>query len=227
MDAMTVVLSGIVGSTAYGLAREGSDIDRLGCYVEPTDKFLGLHPPTGKAASRVRTNPDVTEHEIGKYVSLLLNCNPTVTELLWLDEWEVKTDIGAELVAMRSAFPSARRVRNAYLGYATAQFRKLCERGDGSFSADTRKRTAKHARHLRRLCWQGLHFYTEGTLPIRVENPDQYHEFGERVAADPLLAQNMINGYAEMFDSATSALPDEPDEAAVNDWLVSVRRRFL
>ena len=35
------------------------------------------------------------------------------------------------------------------------QFRKLVSRGDGSFSADTRKRTAKHARHLARLCTRG------------------------------------------------------------------------
>ncbi len=224
---MTVILSGIVGSTAYGLDHEGSDVDRLGCYVESTDKFLGLHPPTGKAASRVRTNPDVTEHELGKMVGLLLNCNPTVTELLWLGSWEVCTWTGTELLGLAPKFPSARRVRNAYLGYATAQFRKLQERGDGSFSADTRKRTAKHARHLKRLCWQGYQLYTTGVLPIRVDDPDEYHAFGARVSADPSLAKNLIGGYEQMFNDATSVLPDEPDEEAVNDWLVSVRRRFL
>lgn len=224
---MTVILSGIVGSTAYGLAHEGSDIDRLGCYVEPTDRFLGLHPPTAKSASRVKTNPDVTEHEVGKHVSLLLNCNPTVTELLWLDDWEVKTDIGAELVAMRCLFLSARRVRNAYLGYATAQFRKLNDRGDGSFSADTRKRTAKHARHLWRLCWQGLELYRTGVLPIRVDDPGACINFGASVANVPGIAAGFIASIEQELDERPSVLPDEPDERAVNEWLVSVRRRFL
>ncbi len=92
-EVVITILRGIVGSTAYGLAHEGSDIDRLGMFVAPTVQFHGLHPPIGKAASRVQTSPsDYTEHEAGKYVSLLLGANPTVTELLWLpdDLYEVR-----------------------------------------------------------------------------------------------------------------------------------------
>ena len=77
----------------------------------------------------------------------MLKGNPTVMEICWLNEYEVMTLEGEALIAIRSSFPSAPAVRNAYLGYATQQFRRLESRGDGSFSADTRKRTAKHARH--------------------------------------------------------------------------------
>ena len=149
----TVLLAGVVGSTAYGLAHAGSDTDRLGVFAAPTETF---HDLTFPRESHVTTHPDATYHEARKFCRLVLGCNPTVTELLWLpgDLYEVTTPSGAELVAMRSGFLSARGVRNAYLGYATQQFRKLETRGDGSFSADTRKRTAKHARHLWRLVQQ-------------------------------------------------------------------------
>lgn len=182
----TVLLSGIVGSTAYGLARPGSDIDRLGLFAAPTRAFHGLHRP---AESRVSKAPDCTMHEAAKWLRLALGGNPTAMELLWLPDelYETRTPLGDELIAIRSRLLSAHRVRDAYLGYATSQFRRLTDRGDGSFSADTRKRTAKHARHLRRLCAQGYELYATGNLPIRVEDPDSYHRFGEEVAKDPTM----------------------------------------
>lgn len=223
-DGVTI-LRGVVGSTAYGLAHEGSDIDRLGLFVAPTIKFHGLHPPTGKAASRVQTTPsDYTEHEAGKYVSLLLSCNPTVTELLWLPEelYEIRKDEGQELIDMRFRFLSAVKVRNAYLGYATQQFRKLSERG-GTFSSDTSKRTEKHARHLKRLCWQGMTLYRSGYLPIKVEDPEEYREFGRHVAERPEYAAEMISNYEYGFNQTTSVLPESPDEDAAERWLLKVR----
>src|ERR1039458_2070417 len=97
-DTGTTILRGIVGSRAYGLDHEGSDTDRLGGYVAAPVQFHGLHPPIGKLASRVQTTPsDYTEHEAGKLVSLLLACNPTVTELLYLDSYEVCTPEGRAL----------------------------------------------------------------------------------------------------------------------------------
>ena len=224
---MNVLLSGVVGSTAYGLAGPGSDIDRLGLYAAPTIAFHGLNPPVGKAASRVTTNPDVTFHEAGKFADLCLGGNPTVSELLWLDAHEVSTPLGAELIGIRAAFLSAHRIRNAYLGYATQQFRRLEARGDGSFSADTRKRTAKHARHLYRLCWQGHHLYATGELLIRLPDPAPFHEFGERVATGGIdVARSMIAEYEASFDEATPALPAEPDRRTVEDWLHRVRAEF-
>jgi predicted nucleotidyltransferase len=146
-----VLLSGIVGSTAYGLAHEGSDVDRLGVFAAPTEKLHGLHRPK---ESHVSTAPDRTLHEVAKWCRLALSGNPTAMELVWLPTglYEVRTPLGDELIGIRSSFLSRQRVRDAYLGYATQQFRRLERRGGGSFSADTRRRTAKHARHLKRLC---------------------------------------------------------------------------
>jgi hypothetical protein len=56
----TVLLSGIVRSTAYGLADEFSDVDRIGMFALPTAALLGLARP---AESHVSIKPDATYHE--------------------------------------------------------------------------------------------------------------------------------------------------------------------
>ncbi|MFE9095862.1 DNA polymerase beta superfamily protein [Streptomyces sp. NPDC007264] len=225
MTVPNVLLSGIVGSTAYGLAHAGSDIDRLGVFAAPTELLHGLHPPK---ESHVSSAPDHTLHEAVKWCRLALGGNPTVMELVWLpaELYEVRTPLGDELIGIRTSFLSAARVRDAYLGYAGQQFRRLEARGDGSFSADTRKRTAKHARHLKRLCHQGLGLYATGRLAIRLEDPEEFHDFGERVAADPAVALPLLRFYEDAFTETRSVLPDRPDEAAIEAWLRRVRAHF-
>ncbi|MET7473641.1 nucleotidyltransferase domain-containing protein [Streptomyces sp. NPDC005648] len=218
MTVPNVLLSGIVGSTAYGLAREGSDVDRLGLFAAPTETLLGLHAPK---ESHVGTAPDHTLHEAAKWCRLALSGNPTVMELVWLPDelYEVRTPLGDELIGIRGSLLSAKRVRDAYLGYATQQFRRLQGR-DGD------RRTAKHARHLKRLCHQGLELYATGRLTVRLEDPEEYHRFGERVAADPSAARPVLEAYESAFAETRTVLPEHPDEAPAEAWLRRVRAHF-
>lgn len=221
---MHVLLSGVVGSTAYGLATEDSDVDRLGVFASPTEKLLGLRQPQ---SSVVTTSPDVTFHEAGKFAALLLKCNPTVTEILWLPDslYEVRTPLGNDLISIRTAFLSRKYVRDAYLGYASQQFRRLENRGDGSFSSDTRKRTAKHARHLLRLISQGAELYKTANLTVRLKSPEIYRYFGEQVASGNIrMAAAEIARAESWFDMTDSPLPEKPDELAAENWLLRVRR---
>lgn len=218
-----ILLSGIVGSTAYGLAGPESDIDRLGVYAAPTTAFHGLHLPIEKKATEVGHNPDVTMHEARKLAMLCLGSNPTVTEIMWLpdDLYEIRTPLGDELIDIRSAFSCAKRARDAYFGYAVSQFRRLLD--TGQFQSKMRARASKHGRHLLRLLDQGFEYYATGRLTIRVEDPQRYITFGEQVAADPERARPALAEAEEKFDSVRSPLPDEPDERAVEDWLLRVR----
>ncbi|MEU6353273.1 nucleotidyltransferase domain-containing protein [Streptomyces sp. NPDC047072] len=218
MTVPNILLSGIVGSTAYGLAREGSDVDRLGMFAAPTETLLGLHTPK---ESHVTTAPDRTLHEAAKWCRLALGGNPTVMELVWLPDelYETRTPLGDELIGIRGSFLSAQRVRDAYLGYATQQFRRLEGR-------DRDRRTAKHARHLKRLCHQGLELYATGRLGVRVEDPEEYHRFGESVAADPTVARSLLAHYETVFAETRSVLPEHPDEAPAEAWLRRVRAHF-
>ncbi len=221
---MHILLSGVVGSTAYGLAGPDSDIDRLGVFAWDTVRHFSLTPPPD---CHVTTKPDCTLHEAAKGIRLMLGGNPTASELLWLEQYEIKTTLGFELVAIRQAFLSAKRTRDAYLGYATQQFKKLLTRGDGSFDSDIPARRApKHARHLKRLVDQGYELYTTGNLRIRLENPQAYLDFGDQVAADPQAAVPFMADAEDRFNRARTVLPDEPRTGVVQGWLNRVRAEY-
>ncbi|MFG2163617.1 nucleotidyltransferase domain-containing protein [Micromonospora chersina] len=221
---MHLLLSGIVGSVAYGLAGPDSDVDRIGVFAAPTVAFHGLHPPR---ESVVTTDPDVTLHECAKYARLALSGNPTATELMWLPEecYETRTEFGDQLIDIRAAFLSAPRVRDAYLGYASQQFRKLTARDS---TVGGRRRSAKHARHLARLLHQGRVLYATGVLEIRLADPEWFRAFGERVAGGALSeAEELVAAAERDFARIRTPLPERPDEETVERWLLDVRAAHL
>lgn len=224
MARMHLLLSGIVGSVAYGLAGPDSDVDRIGVFAAPTVAFHGLHPPR---ESVVTTDPDVTLHECAKYARLALSGNPTATELMWLPEecYETRTEFGDQLIDIRAAFLSAPRVRDAYLGYASQQFRKLTARDS---TVGGRRRSAKHARHLARLLHQGRVLYATGVLEIRLADPEWFRAFGERVAGGALSeAEELVAAAERDFARIRTPLPERPDEETVERWLLDVRAAHL
>ncbi|MFD9123727.1 DNA polymerase beta superfamily protein [Kitasatospora sp. NPDC059571] len=220
---MHILLSGIVGSTAYGLAHAGSDIDRLGLFAAPTTDLHGLHRP---AESHVTTAPDHTLHEAAKWCRLALAGNPTASELVWLtdDLYEVRTAFGDELIGIRRSFLGAGPVRRAYLGYAAQQFRKLTTRDPADPAA--RARAAKHARHLVRLVEQGLALHESGGITIRLADPERVRALGERYAARPEEAVELLAAAEARFDRP-GLLPESPDEAPAEAWLRRVRAAHL
>jgi len=221
---MHLLLSGIVGSTAYGLAGPDSDVDRLGVFAVPTAALHGLREPKD---SEVSTNPDVALHEAKKFARLALGTNPTVSELMWLEGYETKTPLGEELVGIRRAFLSAPAVGNAYLGYAYQQLQKLINRGNGSFSADIPERRAeKHARHLVRLVEQGERLYTTGHLVVRLTDPDRIRATGRAIVNDPQAGMDLIEDAKDRMKTHGSPLPNEPDTATVEKWLLRVRAHY-
>lgn len=215
----TVLLSGIVGSRAYGLSHAGSDVDRLGMFAAPTVAFFSLAPVS---ESHVFHDPsDATFHEAGKYLRLLLAANPTAGELLWLSEYEVQHPLGTELVSLRSRFLSATSVKGSYLSYAVQQYKKIL--AEGSVQAPT-ERMRKHALHMARLINQGYALYTTGEFTVRVENPDWYREFRE---ASVVTWQSWFEREQVRFATAKSCLQGTPDFDAANAWLRKVRYEFL
>lgn len=219
----TVLLDGIIGSTAYGLAGPHSDVDRLGLYAAPAKAFHGLSLPIDRRASVVQHAPDVTLHEARKFVRLYLQANPTVIDLLWLPDelYQVRTEAAGDLIALRVRLLSAERVKQAYLGYAASQLQRL--RGK---EPNRPEKVAKHARHLLRLVNQGVELYTTGQLTVRLAEPRRYLDFGRAVAADPAQAEAPLAEAEDRLRTARSVLPERPDVAAAEEWLQQVRRRY-
>lgn len=230
-EADHVIIQATVGSTAYGLAREGSDVDTLGVFVAPTEDFWRLTGPseTFHNTQSAGAEADYTLHEVGKYVRLALRCNPTLVELLWLDErlYQELDYWGERLVEIRSAFLSDKCVRDAFGGYALQQLTRLVRRneeGKQGFSSDTQKRTAKHARHCFRLLRQGRELLETGKLVVEVENPEEYWAFDE-MSVDEIAAKFTAEDME--FRAARSVLPDRPNSELVEYLLMEIRKAHL
>ncbi len=215
-----LLLKGVVGSRAFGLNNESSDYDYQGIFVAPTKAFLGLEPKIQETYSY--KDPDTTYHEVGKFCRLALKCNPTILDLLWIEDYNVRTELGTELINLRKNFLSAKYVRDAYFGYAISQFNKL--------GKDPRpEKRAKNARHFARLLNQGWQLYTTGNYTVRLQDPDFYFDFGNRVGAnqDYAYAKDFLDHYHECFGTEpVCALPDKPNPEPVNEWLLKVRSYF-
>ena len=229
MTERNVLLKGVVGSTAYGLAREGSDIDQLGIFLAPIREVLGLRSDKVVDQSDVQHEPsDVTLHEVGKYCQLALQCNPTVLELMYLSEYVVKTTAGALLIQNRHHFLSGPAVKGRYGGYARSQADRLMRRnaeGKDGFSSDTKARTAKHARHCMRLMWQGGELLKTGRIPIKVPPAERDILFlmGDLAVTDPEKFYRRFEVSIGKFDNIETKLPDKPNREEIDNILVAIR----
>lgn len=227
---MNILLQGIVGSRAYGLDHTESDTDRMAIYAAPTRQLLGLGPPPEAITT---TKPDVATFELGKYVRMALNGNPTVLELMWLPSglYEKRSPIGNELIALRQVFLSAGKVQAAYLGFADRQMTRLgAVKSSDVVGRERRQKLAKSGRHLARLLHQGLNLYQHGRLTVRLD-PDvaeRCRAVGGQVAGGDLaVARALVAEYVKKFDEATTPLPAYPDVRRADLWLRDARVRLL
>jgi predicted nucleotidyltransferase len=211
-----ILLSGVVGSTAFGLARPGSDTDRLGIFIRPTPEFFRIGAQ--HQDSLVTTAPDVTLHEVGKYVNLALKCNPTIMDLMYLEEYEQQSWEGEWLVDIREDFLSEGYVRSAYGGYAMGQIKRIKQ----ELANEARqRRVAKHARHCFRLLRQGQQLLEYGTLTVRVPDPDFYWAFDE-MSGDQI--EDAFWKAFDVFNNHVGILPAQPRTDRLQDFINYVRK---
>ena len=116
-----VIYRCVVGSQAFGLAGEDSDIDRRGIYLPPADLQWSLY-----GAPEQLENEATQEcyWELRKFLILALKANPNILECLYTPMVETATPVAQELLAMREIFLS-KLVYQTYNGYVMSQFKKL------------------------------------------------------------------------------------------------------
>lgn len=211
-DDYLILLRGTVGSTAYGLNHAGSDIDTLGMFVYSPQKYFNLSVPDG---SIVTNDPDITLHEVTKYCGLALKCNPTATELLWLNEYTTRAYYGDLLISLRTSFLSEKAVREAYLGYAKSQLTRLVDRDW--------HRAAKHAKHMARLTRQGMELYTTGNLTVKVDDPEWYRWFMDQ---DSHYWADWYVKEEDKFRNSNCILPASPNYDAIRQYVYETRMEY-
>lgn len=110
------------GSHAYGTNIETSDIDIRGVCLPNTDALIGLNKFYQEEQKDEDT--DVVIYEFSKFVRLAMDNNPNVIEMLGNREYLVFNEVGQMLIDNVDLFLSKRCV-NTFMGYATAQLRRL------------------------------------------------------------------------------------------------------
>ncbi|MFD9104428.1 DNA polymerase beta superfamily protein [Streptomyces virginiae] len=222
MDDLTLVRDHtvyrcVMGSRAFGLATETSDTDRRGVYLAPTPLFWGFDkPPTHVEGPR----DEEFSWELERFCELALRANPNILECLHSPLVEHVGPVGEELLSLRPAFLS-RRAHTSFSRYAASQHGKLL--------ADVRVHGAprwKHAMHLLRLLLSCRDLLRTGTLTI---DAGPYRDRLLAVRRGELTWDEVdawMTGLQEEADKALAGtpLPEDPDRARVEDFLVRARR---
>ncbi len=215
-----VIYRCVVGSRAYGLARDESDVDRRGIYLPPAELHWSLFGVPGQLED---SRTDECYWELGKFLGMALKANPNVLEVLYTPLAELVRPPADELLAMRQAFLS-KLLYQTYNGYVLSQFKKL----EQDLRARGRIRW-KHAMHLIRLLLAGVTVLREGFVPVRVEQ----HREELLAIRDGRTPWEQVDAWRlalhKEFDAAYAAtkLPDRPDYQAANAFLVRARRSMV
>lgn len=212
-----VIYRCIVGSRAYGLDDAESDTDLRGVYLPPARLHWSLY-----GVPEQLENPQTEEvyWEAQKFVTLALKANPNVLECLYTPMVEHVDPIARELLELRGRLLS-KMVYQTYNGYVMSQFKKL--------RADLRNKGQvkwKHVMHLLRLLLAGITVLEERHVPVHVgEHRERLLSIrrGEASFDDCETWRRQLH---ERFDRAVlrTILPERPDYAAANDWLLRARR---
>ncbi|WP_116209943.1 nucleotidyltransferase domain-containing protein [Streptomyces olivoreticuli] len=214
------ILSVVVGSRAFGLATDASDVDRRGVYVAPTVDFWRMSKPPTHLDGPL---PEQFSWEVERFCELALSANPNVLEVLHSPLVEHSTPLGGELRELSPAFLS-RQAHQTFAGYAQSQFAK----------ADARRQREgeprwKHVVHLLRLMISGATLLESGTVQVGVgAHRDRLLAVrrGEVSWSEACAWRDELSARLDAA-LAGSSLPQAPDTVRVEDWLISVRRRSL
>jgi predicted nucleotidyltransferase len=215
-----VIFRCVIGSRAYGLDDESSDIDRRGIYLPPADLHWSLY---GVPEQLEDDDAQEAYWEIQKFLILALKANPNVLECLYTPIVEFATPLARELLDLRATFLS-RLVYQTYNGYVMSQFKKM--------QTDLRNQGRikwKHVMHLIRLLLSGITVLRQGFVPVAVSE--------HREALLAIKAGNMPWVEVEAwrlalhkeFDQSfeRTALPEKPEYERANAFLVRARRLAL
>jgi uncharacterized protein len=218
--ARYVIYRCVVGSRAYGLDTEASDVDRRGFYLPPAEIHWSLY---GVPEQLENAATQECYWEVQKFLGMALKANPNVLECLYTPLVELATPLAEELLGMRAIFLS-RLIYQTYNGYAMSQFKKLEQdlRAVGTIRW-------KHAMHLIRLLLAGITALREGTVPVGVGAQRERLLAIRRgeVPWEEVDAWRMALHREFAAALAATRLPERPDYSRANAFLVRARRSMV
>jgi uncharacterized protein len=210
----------VVGSRAYGLDVDESDVDRRGIYLPPAHLHWSLY---GMPEQIEDTDTQECYWELQKFLVLALKANPNILECLYTPLVEHANATAQELLRGREVFLS-KLVYQTYNGYVLSQFRKL--------EQDLRTKGElkwKHVMHLIRLLLSGITILLEHSVPVEV---GEHRDLLMAIRSGESTWDEVNRWRLELhskFDKAfeRTTLPERPDYEWVNAFLVTARRDMV
>jgi predicted nucleotidyltransferase len=209
----------VVGSQAFGLSGDDSDVDRRGICLPPAELHWSLY---GVPEQIENNDTQEAYWELQKFLVMALKANPNILECLHTPLVEHATPLAQELLAARQRFLS-KLIYQTYNGYVMSQFKKL--------EQDLRARGEikwKHAMHLMRLLLSGMSALREGELRVRLdEHRDALLTIKRGEQPWPEVNAWRLRLHKEFDEAfASTHLPERPDYAWANEFLLKARREM-
>jgi hypothetical protein len=174
------------GSHAYGLAREGSDVDIRGFAARSAEDIL----LSRDWETVVDTATDTTIYSLDKFIILLAQANPNIVEFLGLrDDARIEIgQVGREILRNSDAFLS-KRVGKTFGGYAMAQLNRL-ENAIGRNRSTTEAKVALERRSVEKALetfadqWEAC---ADGSARVSLAGDDGLELIDARSFADAMI----------------------------------------
>lgn len=229
----THLVVALSGAHAYGFPSPDSDVDLKGIHVLPTSALVGLRTPA-LHVERMEViegvEIDYSSNELGAALASILKGNGNYIErVLGSSAMVVGPELSALAPLVRASL--SKRVFEHYRGFAASQRRELAQ-----------KRTAKRVLYVLRTALTGVHMLRTGEVVTDMTTILDEYGFGEvRALVERKLAGERTELEEEELATwnatldralvaldearAASRLPDAPDERALDEFLVDLRRR--
>jgi predicted nucleotidyltransferase len=238
------ILLGYVGSTSHGTYIPKNDpeciddIDLLGIAVGSDKVYYGLGGTREEREQKeVKLNEwDSVVYEIRKAFRLLLQQNPNIMALLWLQEKDYIyiSPTGKMILDNHNLFVS-KQAYHSFIGYAYGQLHRMTHNACEGYMGAKRKQLVekfgfdcKNAAHLIRLLRMGIEYLGDGTLRVFREDACELKEIKsggwelERVQKE---AERLFVLAQEAF--VRSTLPAFPDKEKIEQLLITILKKEL
>lgn len=214
----TTILKVLMGSRAHGLANKDSDYDYRAVYVLPTSKILSLGYKY-KGNDWIEGKEDNTSYEIGHFLKLAIQCNPTILEVFKAPIVEATED-GKKL---RELFPyiwTPKKAFDAFVGYGLNQRKKFLDKKDN--------RQNKFAIAYIRTLWNLIELLKLENFYVKIEE-GRFKEKLKKYKQGSYAVGDVINHAESLTSFAKAILKDCKHKANVdkiNEFLIDIRKRY-
>lgn len=212
-----IIYQCVIGSRAYGLSNQDSDVDRRGIYLPQAEDHWSLF---GVPEQIECESTQEAYWEYQKFLILALKANPNALECLYSPIVEIQKPSVKSLLDQRNIFLS-QLVYQTYSGYVASQFKKL--------QTDLRNQGEikwKHAMHLIRLLISGVEILKNHELAVDVGSHRDTLLLIRQGEMRWEQVDQLRKRYQKEFDRAfaNTSLPERPDYQRANELLIEARR---